>query len=79
MSRSVFPYLFTSFAYDIGLVFSLLDDFAVYVDLILLVFIIRLMKNSITTGRVAVNNKMIVVRKATNEPYLIHTTIKCLS
>ena len=59
--------------------FSLLDDFAVYLNLILLVFIIRLMKNSITTGRVAVNNEMIVVRKATNEPYLIHTTIKCLS
>ena len=79
MSRSVFPFLCTSFAYDIGLVFSLLDDFAVYLDLILLVFIIRLMKNSITMGRVAVNNEMIVVRKATNEPYLIHTTIKCLS
>ena len=25
--------------------------------------------------RVAVNNEMIVVRKVTNEPYLIHTTI----
>ena len=61
------------------LLFLLLDDFAVYVDLILLVFIIRLMKNNIITGRVAVNNEMIVVRKATNEPYLIHTTIRCLS
>ena len=33
-----------------------------------LVFIIRLMKNSITLCRVAVNNEIIVAREATNYP-----------
>ena len=32
-------------------------------------------EEGITPCRVAVNNEMIVVRKVTNEPYLIHTTI----